>query len=150
MKHHDRKRLGAERLRSQSTMKGSQSRNLRQELKQRPGRNAACWLGLHGLLSSHPYVFGRPTWSGVAPPSVGWPLLHSSLVKGMPHRHTHKPIWWGHFHSLGSCLPDDPRLYQLTNKQTNKTTQRTAPDHNPQGLPFLSHFTFKPQQRVAH
>lgn len=58
IKHQDPKQLGEERVfnlaynsASQSIGKGSQGRNSRQELKQRPRRNAPYCLFLNGLLS---------------------------------------------------------------------------------------------------
>jgi hypothetical protein len=67
-------------------IKGSQDWNStkagtwRQELMQRPWRNAAYWLAPHGLLillSTKP----RTTSPGVVPPTMDWALPHQSLIK---------------------------------------------------------------------
>lgn len=36
-----------------------------------------------------------PTCLGMAPPISSWILLHQLIIKKMPHRHGHKPIWLG-------------------------------------------------------
>lgn len=55
-------------------MKGSQDRNLRQELKQRSWKKG---------LTSHDFLswLSQTTWAGVVPPTVGWSFPHQSSGK---------------------------------------------------------------------
>ena len=71
-------------------IEGSQDRNShragtwKQEQMQRPWRAAAYWLALHGFsacLLREP----RTTNPGMAPPTMGWVLLHQSLIKKIPY-----------------------------------------------------------------
>ena len=108
IKHHDQKPLGEERIFfiytyiSQTITEGSWGRILgrggtwRQELMQRPWRNAASWLAPRGLLSLFSYTI-QDNWLGVAPSSVAWICPHQSLIGKAHHSLSHRPIWWGHF-----------------------------------------------------
>lgn len=39
----------------------------------------------------------RTTYLGVALPTVAWPFPHASLIKRLPPRHGHRPVWWRQF-----------------------------------------------------
>lgn len=39
----------------------------------------------------------RFTCLGITLPTVGYIILCQSVIKKMPHRHDHRPMWWGQF-----------------------------------------------------
>ena len=59
---------------------GTKSRNLEQELKQRPWKGAAYWLAPHGLLISLSYIT-EDHQPGGGPIQRGWVRSHQSLIK---------------------------------------------------------------------
>lgn len=46
----------------------------------------------------------RTIWPGLAP-TVSWAFLHQTIIKKMPQRLTHRPIWQGHFFFSIEVLP---------------------------------------------
>lgn len=60
----------------------AQGRDLRQELKQRPGRNTLHWPDFHGLPSLLP-IYLRATCPGMALLALFWAPLHLSFIKNM-------------------------------------------------------------------
>jgi hypothetical protein len=66
----------------------------REELMQRPWRHAAYWLVLQGSLSLLCY---RTITPRTVPPTMGWDLLHQSLIKKMTYRLAYNLILWKHF-----------------------------------------------------
>jgi hypothetical protein len=64
----------------------------KQELIQRPWRNAAYWLPPLGC-STYFLIQPRNTCPGLEPPMVGWSLLYQSLINML----SYKPNWWRHF-----------------------------------------------------
>lgn len=73
---------------------GSQGRNSRQKLRQRPWENAT-YLAFFSWLAQLP--FKMHTCPGIALPTVGWAFPHQSTNKKMTHRHIYRPIWWRQF-----------------------------------------------------
>jgi hypothetical protein len=47
-------------------------------------------------------IFTKTTTTGRAPPIMGWALPHQSLIKKMPFRLVHRPIFRRHFLNWGS------------------------------------------------
>lgn len=76
----------------------------RQELKQRPWRNAAYCLAPLGLMS----YFSYTTWTGMAQPILGWALAHQLAVKKMLFTHAHRPFCWRQFLSGDAFFPGAP------------------------------------------
>lgn len=56
----------------------------RAELQQELGRKAACWLAQDSSLLASFLVDSGSLDQGMAPPTVGWPLLHHLLIKRVP------------------------------------------------------------------
>lgn len=68
---------------SQLITEGSQDRDSRQELEQKPW-SAACWL-VSRLISFLSYI-PQDCLHSSPPAQLGWALSHQSLVKKMPYR----------------------------------------------------------------
>lgn len=95
------------------TYPGSQSMKeartgLRQEPRvKRPKRSHGGALLIRLLPMVCPACFltrSRTICSGMVPPTVGWSLLHPSLIKNIPYRPAYSPILWRHFFQLSFIL----------------------------------------------
>jgi hypothetical protein len=92
---------------------GKQSgRNSRQELMQRPWRDAAHWLVLLACSACF-LIEPRATFPEVAWFIVGWALPHQLLVKKVLCRRGYSLILWRHFLTWGSLLSGDAGLCHI-------------------------------------
>lgn len=78
---------------SQSTdTEGSQGMNSRQETEAITVKEH-CLLSRSLTQAQHLSPTALTTYLETVPPTVGWTLLYQSIVKKIPHRHSHKLIW---------------------------------------------------------
>lgn len=97
-----------------------------QKLKQEPGRNQGAGL-LTGLLSRL-LIQLRDHLPRGSTPDLGWAVAHLSLIKKMPLRLAHMPIWEA-LSQLRLPIPRWPWLVSLwtkTIKQMNKRSSKTG------------------------
>lgn len=85
-------------------------------LKQKPQRDAACWLAVIVILTYLSYVVQAvwPEW--IVLPTVGWTLLHLLAIKQMSTR----SAWWRQSFSWGSLS----KCVQLTGKISHHRLDR--------------------------
>lgn len=81
-----------------SSLKGRNSKTewtWRQELKQKPWRNAAYWLAPNAWFSLLSYS-NEDNQPKCGMPTVIWDISHKLLIEKVLSRLAHKPIYWGH------------------------------------------------------
>lgn len=104
MKHHDQKRRGEERVYSilQTTVEGSQGRNLKQKPQRDDVTGFSCRLAFSYLFNTASANLWDPT------PFSGWgPLTSMNSQENAPQAHL--PVWWRQLQSWGSLFPDITR-----------------------------------------
>ena len=85
-----------------SIMEGSQGKNWRQELKERPWRSPACplWFSQPAFLYNP-----EPTAQECHCPHWAWLSHINKKSRKCPHRHAYRPVWWKNVLSWGSLYP---------------------------------------------
>jgi hypothetical protein len=97
--------------------KGSQDRNSsragtwRQEPMQRQWRGAAYWIASQAWSFCF-LIEPVTTCPGMPPPTMGYLLLHQSLIEKMSYKLDYSLVSWRHFLNCGSFLSDYYRLCQ--------------------------------------
>lgn len=97
----------------QSTIKGSQGRNLETEIEVETIGNVAYQLVPSGLFSS-PSIQFKSTCLWMVTPTVGWHFLYQLAIFKMPCKHAHKHIWLSQCPNWGYLFVGDTSLCQFS------------------------------------
>lgn len=88
----------------------ARARTRRQELKQKPWRNASYWLAPLACSACF-LIYPRPTLPRVVPRTVSWAFSYQSSIKQRFHWQAHRPIWWRPFLITGFLFPGYSTLF---------------------------------------